>query len=294
MSETQTNVQPIRPQPETDEGSCVLLVGGPGSGKSFSLSTVVQDTGLDLCVLGTEPRFRESIEQSFRERKLDLNRLHYCHVYPAATSWHLLIEAATNINTLSFQSLSGMKGGFNKEKYQQFIEVLRALANFKDERTGKLLGPVDQLDPTKYAVAIDSLTGLAMMSMDCTVGSRPTIAEGEWGVAMNQLERLGNTCTAMIKCFFVMTGHIERETDPVTQASQLYVSTLGRKLSPKWGRFYSEVVHAYREGSKYYWSTVTPMFDLKKRFLPLSDKIEPNFAPLIKAWQKRRSSTEGM
>jgi len=272
-----------------DEGSTILLIGGPGSGKSYSLSTIIE-AGLKLAVVGTERSYLESVMQSITDRKLDQSKLYYHHIYPGATPWPLLIEMADNINKLSFAALSSMKGGFNKEKYTQFREVIQTLYNFQDERTGKLLGPVDQLDPSEWAVAIDSLTGLSMMSMLAVVGTRPTAAEGEWGVAMNQLEQFGNACTSNIKCFFVMTGHIERESDPTgLSGTQMYVSTLGRKLSPKWGRFYSEVIHAYREGDKYYWSTATPMFDLKKRFLPLSDKITPSFAPLIEAWRKRRS-----
>jgi hypothetical protein len=287
METTQANA----PQPPLDEGSCVLLIGGPGSGKSYSLSTIIE-AGLDLCVLGTERGYRESIEQSIRERKLDMSKLHYHHIYPATAPWDQLIQSALTIGSLNYEALTKLKSGLGKEAYMQFVDVYRAMANFKDERTGISLGPVDKLDPAKYAIAIDSLTGLAMMSMDLVVGSKPVRHEGEWGVAMDNLERFGNKCTADIKCFFVMTGHIEREQDPTTMASQLYVSTLGRKLSPKWGRFYSEVIHAYREGAGYYWSTTTPMFDLKKRFLPLSDKIQPSFAPLIEAWQKRRSLSQ--
>jgi len=250
------------------------------------------EAGLDLYALGTEPRFRESIEQSITDRKLDRNKFHYCHVYPATSGWEQLINTATVIGNLNYEALTKLKSGIGKEKFKQFIDLLKAMSDFKDERTGKSYGPVDKFDPATSAFALDSITGAAMMSMDLTIGSKPMAHEGEWGVAMNQLERWGNMCTASIKCFLVMTGHVEREVDPNTGGSQLYVSTLGRKLSPKWGRFYSEVIHAYREGPEYYWSTVTPMFDLKKRFMPLQDKIKPSFVPIIEGWQKRRALSQ--
>lgn len=285
-------VVPMNAQPSTttDEGSCVLLIGGPGSGKSYSLPTIME-AGLDLFVVGTEPRYRESIEQSIHDRKLDINKFHYHHIYPATSPWEQLIRSATLIGSSSFEALSNLKSGLDKPNFQQFVEIYRVLSNFKDERTGKEYGPVDKLDPATCAVAIDSLTGTAMMAMDLVVGAKPTRAMGEWGVAMDTLERFGNKCTADIKCFFVMTGHIEQETDPLGQSAnttQIYVSTLGRKLSPKWGRFYSEIVHAYREDKNYYWSTITPMFDLKRRFLPLERGMKPSFVPIIEAWKTRR------
>lgn len=289
MDTVPSNVPPSQSQ---DEGSTVLLIGGPGSGKSYSLSTIIE-AGLELFVLGTEPRYRESIEQSIIDRKLDMNKLHYHHVYPSTASWDAMIQSAVTIGNLNYEALTKLKSGIGKENYKQFIDVLHAMANFTDERTGKKYGPVDKLDPATCAVALDSISGLALMSMDLVVGSKPVKHEGEWGVAMDNLERFGNKCTADIKCFLVMTGHIERESDPNSGAAQLYVSTLGRKLSPKWGRFYSEIVHAYREGDQYYWSTVTPMFDLKRRFMPLQDKMKPSFVPIISAWQKRRKATEG-
>jgi hypothetical protein len=290
MSAVLTPVPPSPQQPE-DEGSTVLLIGGPGSGKSYSLPTIIE-AGLDLFVLGTEPRFRESIEQSISDRKLDWNKYHYCHVYPATSGWAQLIDSATTVGNLNYEALTKLKSGIGKDKYKQFVDLLNALANYRDERNGKSYGAVDKFDPSTCAFALDSITGAAMMSMDLMVGSKPVAHEGEWGVAMNQLERWGNMCTASIKCFLVMTGHIEKETNPDTGGSQLYVSTLGRKLSPKWGRFYSEIVHAYREGTEYYWSTVTPMFDLKRRFLPLQDKMKPSFVPIIDAWQKRRKLSQ--
>lgn len=276
------------PSTTTDEGSCVLLMGGPGSGKSYSLPTIME-AGLDLFVVGTEPRFLETIEQSVRDRKLDINKLHTHHIYPATAPWDQLIQSATMIGNTDYDTLSKLKSGIGKEQYRQFIDLLKVMANFTDERTGKAYGPVDKLDPNTCAVAIDSLTGVAMMSMDLMVGSKPTRHQGEWGVAMDNLERFGNKCTADIKCFFVMTGHVEREVNPVTQATNnIYVSTLGKALSPKWGRFYSEIIHAYREGDQYYWSTITPLYDLKRRFLPLKNNMKPSFVPIIEGWKTRR------
>jgi hypothetical protein len=64
------------------EGNAILLFGESGSGKTTALTTLIE-AGLDLFVLGTEPRFLESLRQRVIDRGLDMNKLHTAHVYPA-------------------------------------------------------------------------------------------------------------------------------------------------------------------------------------------------------------------
>jgi hypothetical protein len=270
------------------EGNAILLFGESGSGKTYALTTLIE-AGLDLFVLGTEPRFLESLRQAVIDRGLDMNKLHTAHVYPATASWEAMIKSAEVIAQSSYADLTSIKTWTNKVAYgKPWVDIMRTMNDFVDERTGKHYGPIHLFDPETQAFAIDSTTGLAYMAMDNSVGGKPVRHEGEWGVAMDNLERFNNACTARIRCFFVMTGHVEKEPDPMGGVAQAYVSTLGRKLSPKWGRFYSEVVLSYREKDKFYWSTATPMYSLKRRSLPLSDKINPSFVPIVEAWRARK------
>ena len=64
------------------------------------------------------------------------------------------------------------------------------------------------------------------------------------------------------------------------------VSALGTKLAPKLPKDFSDVVYSYREGSQYFWSTITPQMDLKHRLLPLKDKLSPSFGQVVQAWRE--------
>ena len=267
----------------------VILMGSPGAGKSWALTTLVE-CGLELFVIGTEPRFVDALFDSAAARKIDTKRIHTKMVQPMRSSFKSLIASATFINQLSFESLAQIKGGVGKTDYNQFIVLLQALENFVDDRTGEVFGAVDTWGPER-ALALDSMSGVNLMAMDLVVGAKPIRAIGEWGVAMENEERLINKLASDLHCPFVLTAHQERERDELTGGTSVQIGMLGQKLAPKMPRLFSEVVHCRRDSSNYFWSTITPFYELKRRVLPLSDKIEPHFRSIINAW-RARSKTE--
>lgn len=220
------------------------------------------------------------------DKKLPLDKLHYNYVAPASPPWETLEKMAKTIGLLSYGDLSSIKKGADKEKYQQFIKMLGLMANFKCSRTGREYGAIDHWGPDR-AFAVDSLSGINTMAFDMMVGAKPTAHEGEWGVAMIAEERLVKKLCSDLKCFFVLTAHIEREPDIVTGSTKIMVGALGRKLAPKLPKDFSDVVLAYREGTDFYWSTVAPNTDLKARTLPLQDKLSPSFGQVVKKWKER-------
>jgi hypothetical protein len=266
----------------------VLLMGGIGTGKTDCLATIIE-AGLELFVVGTEPRYIESLIDSIKRRGLDISKLHYRTVEPIKVAFSSLIRTAQMVNSLSYEGLSQIKAGIEKDKYNQFVTFLQTLENFKCDRTGESFGPVDSWGSDRCLV-IDSLSGINIMAKDLMLGSKPTAAQGEWGVAMDMEERIINKLCADTKCMFVLTAHTEREPDEITGGTRVSIGALGRKLAPKLPRFFSEVVLAHREGNIHYWSTTMTGYDLKKRVLPYSDKIDPTFKPIIEAWRKRRSA----
>lgn len=63
-------------------------------------------------------------------------------------------------------------------------------------------------------------------------------------------------------------------------------STLGRKLAPKLGYFFSDAIHVRREATKFVWSTDTINADLKTRHLAIAGNLQPSFLPLYEEWKK--------
>jgi hypothetical protein len=261
------------------QGPKVLLLGGGGSGKSHALGTIMEVPGMQVACIMTEPSGMETLENT------DPERFHWKYIAPAAADWAMLQNAAKTINTMSFESLTKM-GDIDKRKFTQWFDFLSVCANFTCDRCGKNLGPVDKLG-SNLVVAVDSLSGLNEMAMNMVVGMKPVRHQGDWGVAMNNLEKFIITFSTGIPTMAVLTGHTEKEIDEVNGGLSITASSLGKKLGPKIGKYFSDVIMAQRNGTTFNWTTAAVGADLKSRNVPISDKIPPSFVPIIEKWHKR-------
>lgn len=262
-------------------GPKILLVGGTGSGKTHSIRTLL-DAGLEVFAVFTEPGMEVLAD-------IPSSRLHWHYIPPAGPDWSAMLDSAKKINALTLKSLAEMSD-INKRQYTEFIQLISVLADFEDQRTGKKYGPVDAFSPGERALVIDSLTGLNLMAMNLVAGSKPVKSMADWGIAMDNLERLLIKLTTDVPCTVVVTAHLEREIDEITGGVTLMASTLGRKLAPRIPRFFSDVIHCYRDGEKFFWSTATSNVDLKARNLPIADKLPPDFGPLLARWKERQAA----
>ncbi len=258
-----------------------MLCGTSGSGKTHAIRTLVE-AGLEVFVLFTEPGMEVLAD-------IPKEKLHWHYIAPASPDFEDMISSATKINTMSFEAITKLPD-INKRKYDEFIQVLVTLSNFKDDRTGASFGPVDSWDSSRVLV-VDSLTGLSLMAMNLVTGSKPVKSLADWGVAIDNLERLITKLCVDTKCHFVLISHLERETDEVTGGTSLMASTLGRKLAPKLPRYFSDVIHVVRKADKFVWSTVTSNVDLKARNIALADNLPPSFVPIIANWRKNAEAT---
>jgi hypothetical protein len=263
-------------------GFNVMLCGTTGTGKTHSIRTLVEQ-GLEVFVLFTEPGMEVLAD-------LPPEKLHWHYVAPSAPDFSDMIASAQKINTMSFEALTKLPD-INKRNYTEFIDVLTSLSNFKCDRTGESFGSVDSWGPDKVLV-VDSLTGLSLMAMNLVTGSKPVKSMADWGVAIDNLERLIVKLCVDTKCHFVLLAHLEREVDEVTGGTSLMASTLGRKLAPKLPRFFSDVIQAKRNVDKFVWSTAASNVDLKARNLPIADNLDPSFKAILTSWKKHQPEAE--
>ena len=259
-------------------GPKVMLVGGTGSGKTHAIRTLV-DAGLEVFVIFTEPGMEVLSDVSS-------DKLHWHYIAPVNVDWDTLKDSAKKINTMTFKGLAEL-GDINKGKYQEWFELLTTLSNFTDDRTGVSYGAVDSFGMDK-AVVIDSLSGLNVMAMNLVAGSKPVKSMADWGVAMDNLERLIMKISTGILCTVVLTAHLERESDEITGGTINMAATLGKKLAPRLPRFFSDVIVCRRDGTQFFWSTAAINTDTKARNVPLSDKIPPDFGRLLATWKDRQ------
>jgi len=269
------------PLPSSVPGLNVLLVGASGSGKTHSIRTLV-DAGLEVFVLFTEPGMEVLAD-------IPSDKLHWKYIPPASPDFADMISSAEKINTMTIKMLSDLPD-INKRKYTEFVDVLIALSNFKDDRTGQEYGAVDSWGPDRVLV-VDSLTGLSLSAMNLVTGSKPVKNLADWGIAIDNLERLITKLCVDTRCHFVLIAHLERETDEVTGGTTLMASTLGRKLAPKLPRFFSDVIHVKCTAGKFEWSTATSNVETKTRNLTLAANLPPSFVPLITSWNKHSGPT---
>lgn len=261
----------------------IFLYGNVGTGKTFCLSTLAA-SGLKIAYLYTEPRGLDSLVDGLKAKGA-LGALHARYVAPTAPPWSSLIKSAEVIARASYEDLTKMKHGIEKAAYGTMVDLLKVLADFRTDG-GQSIGPVDELD-SGWAFVLDSLSGLNIIAMDLVVGSKPVRHQGEWGVAMELEERLINTLCSKLKCFFVLTAHPDREVDEISGGTTILPGALGRKLSPRLPRFFSDVIWTYVEGGGFFWSTSSASIVTKGRSLPISTKLQPTFVQIVDTWRKR-------
>lgn len=257
-------------------GLNILLMGPPGSGKTHAVRTLI-DAGLEVFVLFTEPGMEILADT-------DPDQVHWHYVPPAQADWAAMIKNAVAVNTFDNKTLQA-QAGLNKKDYAQFVDVLNVCQNFTCQRTNKDFGPVDDWGTDRVFV-FDSLSGLNIMALDLAVGGKPIRTLPDWGVAMDNEERLINKFTLGTRCHFVLNAHIDRQTDEVMGGIQLVVAALGKKLGPTIPRFFSDCILTVRDGGTFTWATASSIADTKARNLPWKDNQPPTFVPLITNWRK--------
>ena len=263
-------------------------MGPAGTGKTHALGTLV-DTGIEVFALFTESGV-ESLQGYYADRGKPIPpNLHWHVVRAPDSSFEDMITAATRINTQSLESLSKLMDP-DRAKHNQFISILKALANFVDDRTGEIFGSVATW-PAGYVLAIDGLTGLGRASMAMVVGGKPVKSQPDWGIAQDQVEKLLRKLCDDCRCSFVLLAHVERETDAVLGGVKLMASTLGVKLAPKIPAMFSDVILTTRQGDKWSWDTANSMADLKTRNLPIKADLPPNFAAIVTKWYARAAAS---
>lgn len=258
-------------------GFKVLLYGGSGSGKTYSIRTLLE-AGLEVFVLFTEPGMATL-------RDVKNPKLHMHYVKPVPFNVENFTAMLKNVNTMSFENLTKLQDP-TKSSHQQMIQISNMMADFIDEKTGEHFGSLDKWDTSRVFV-VDSISGVVAAAQGLVIGSRPTMSQADYGVVMNTLEKFLNMICLGVRTNVVMMAHEEREVDEVNGGTKVMASSIGKKLSPKLGRFFDDVLLAERDvKGDFKWYTNKPNYELKSRHLPLKDAQAPSFVPLVQSWKK--------
>jgi len=269
-------------------GSNVLLNGESGTGKTYSLGTLV-----DWCQVNGKEAFYLDIENSletllgyWRDRKLPIPEcLHWHQISTPPINLTQMLKAAKDTGDFNYETLTKMVDP-NRGQNNHFWKILSACSDFPDDRTGKKFGPVDKFD-TNRAFLLDSFTELSNAAAKMQVGAKPTMAPPDYGVAQNHLMNFLRLCTHGTPCIFVITSHPARDKDEVSGAIKTTVRTVGTAIQPDIPPLFSDVIYTVREGDRFYWDTAAYGVVTKTRSLGYKSKIDPNFAQILDLWKAR-------
>ena len=270
-------------------GPKICLMGLGGTGKTYAIGTLcdwADRNGFEVAILFTENGL-ETLLGYFRDHGREP---------PAGVYWHQqstkpislasLMNTADNVGKLSYEALAKSVDSNRGGENNAFFKILKSCSNFTDDRTGKTLGPIDAFG-LKRIFVMDSLTETSNAAMKMQIGSRPMASPGDYGVAQNNLMNFLRPCTQGMDCPFIMTAHVDRETDAITQSTKIMIKAIGKALATEIPTLFSDIIYTTREGDKFWWDTAAYGVDTKTRSLGYRSKITPDFAQIMDVWAKR-------
>lgn len=268
-----------RPRP----GFSALICGISGTGKSYcqrTISRCITSSGkpLEYFTLVTDRHSLAIIQED--------PQAHYIYIPPVGADWGAMRETLRNTNNLSYAGLCDMKGGIQKEKCRQMLQVIEALNSFKCEHCNRDFGDISTWGTDRVFI-FDHLSGLSEMSRQLTVGLRQVMTQGEYGVAMQNIYNLLTAIIRNSQCHIVVMAHIEMEKDEVSGLIYQMVQTLGRKLAPELPKEFSDVIRADKNGTSFFWTTVFNNMATKGTNLEVASSLKPSFELLFDGWIKR-------
>lgn len=272
------------------DGPKILLEGPSGAGKTHALGTLVdwaakQSPPREVFVLFTENGL-ETLKGYWTDRKLEVPKnLHWHVIRTPALSLSSLLDGAKKVGDLTYEALT-KSVDYDRGKNNPWEKFLRVLTDFPDDRTGQRYGNIGDWGPDRI-LANDSLSETANACMRMVIGNKPTASQPDYGVSQTNLLNWIRYMTQSFRGTFVMTAHVQRQTNEITGATQLMTKSIGKALADDLPPLFSETIYCLREGTNWYWDTAAPNVDTKTRYLPIASKIRPDFAQIMDKWAER-------
>lgn len=271
-------------------GPKILLEGPSGTGKTYSLGTMVdwatrQTPPRDTFIVFTENGL-ETLLGYWADRNLPV---------PANLHWHIartpslsltsLLDGAKKSGSLTYEALTKAVDG-NRAANNPWEKFLTIFSDFPDDRTGKKFGDITTWGNDRILMN-DSLSETAIACFKMVTGNKPTAAPPEYLVAQNNLLNWLRFMTQSLSCTFVITAHVQRQMNEVAGTLQLMTKAIGKAMGDEIPQLFSETIYTVRNGGEWYWDTASPNVDTKTRYLPISSKIKPDFALIMDKWLAR-------
>lgn len=274
-----------------DKPPNIWLMGEFSTGKTQSIQSLI-DAGIEVFLIATEPGAYEILGNNPPEK------LHIAYIKSYGVDLTLgsptntldqLKATAKLLQTHDMESIKKLPGQ-NRGQYNQFFELLSMVNNYVDQRTGQAYGDTGNFGPNQ-ALVIDGLSGVNNMVRNLVGGSKPSLSWPEYDACQFTIEQFINTLAQALKCWFIVTSHVELEPDPMTGLKRTMPSTIGKALAPKITKFFSEVIVTKRVmdngKSRYIWDNISTDATVKNRNIPQAPDHAPSFALIKSNWEKK-------
>lgn len=278
----------------TYPGANIILMGPPGTGKTFALSSIPL-AGYETFVLFLEPgleslvgAFCDPVSEGGRGMKEPPPNIHWNYLEAKTRSFGDMQAMAEKVGKFDLKFLANYKDT-NRADFNRFEKIYANLNNFVDQRTGKEYGSVDTWT-NERVIVIDGTTGIGEAAMEMMTGDRPVRDKPDYGIAQNNVMSLIRKLTTGCVCHFVLIAHVERIIDEIMGGVKLMPSTPGKAIQGLISQPFSDVILTKREGASWFWDTADSAADLKTRNLSYKSKIPPDFGLIMEKWKRRRDA----
>lgn len=265
-------------------GFNVIIMGPSGTGKTYSLKTLVA-TGLETFCVFTEPGL-ETLLGAYTDNNEPIpSNLHYHYIQPKTLGFGHLKSQADQIGKFDLSGLGKMKD-MNRSKNNQMTDLYDVLSDFPDQKDGKKYGSADSWT-NGCVLVIDSVSGLVRMLFDMQVGVKPVRDVSDWGVVQQALMSFIHKLTSGCICHVVLIAHVEREIDQILGGNKIAISVPGKAIGATILQPFSDVILASRENTSFYWDTANSQADVKTRNLKIQSKLPADFEAIYEKWKSR-------
>ncbi len=272
MSTTPTIYSPTEPSPI--QGARVLIMGPFGSGKTTSLKPWLRVheqlscPPLKLRVLSLDPNTWSILGNT--EARISLMR--------TVGSWSALREMFKFAQGLDNEQLQ--KKDFRKSGEDMLLNLVDRMMHFVD--TEKVDHGCIGDWGTDTLLAIDGLSGLTEIIAQGNLGPKPAWTQPDYQRVMNCIKSFLDYVLQNCYCHIALISHVEYEESEIG-VRFIMPSTAGKKLAPKIGRGFSEVVFAEKKEKTFTWSTIKAGADLRSAHLPFADNMSPDISTVLTA-----------
>lgn len=271
-------------------GPKILLEGPSGTGKTYSLGTLVewackQSPPLEVFTIFTENGLETLLGYLADKGIKTPDNLHWHVIKTPTLDLAALMDGADKAGKLSYEALLKAVDS-NRGSNNPWHKFLTALADVPCDRTGKKYGNIGTWGNDKILIN-DSLSETANACFKMVTGNKPVASQPDYQVAQNNLINWLRYMTQSLQCTFVITAHVQRQTNELTQSTQVMTKAIGKAIGDEIPQLFSETIFTVREGAAWYWDTAAAGVDTKTRYLPVQSKLRPDFSQIMDRWLLR-------